>query len=41
MKKLVLLGMTLFLLMSCKTTKTTNCDAYGKNNESKTKEVSR
>lgn len=39
MKKLVLLVVTLFLVMSCKTTKTTKCDAYGKNDESKMKEV--
>jgi hypothetical protein len=40
MKKLVLLVVTLFLIMSCKTSKT-SCDAYGKIKESDTIEVSR
>lgn len=41
MKKLVILGIVLFTISSCKTSKSADCDAYGKNNESKTKEVSR
>lgn len=40
MKKLVILISTLFLIMSCKTSKT-SCDAYGKNNVKDSIEVSR
>lgn len=41
MKKLVLLVVTLFLVISCKTTKSTNCDAYGNIDKIEKKEVSR
>jgi len=40
MKKLVILGIILFTVISCKTGKT-SCDAYGENNKIENKEVSR
>jgi hypothetical protein len=30
MKKTILFIITLFIIFGCKSTKTTNCDAYGK-----------